>query len=79
MNVVSRFECACPLFRRRTYNVVSPSADAIRIGTCDQYIRLLLLILIGKSEEKSKTEMKTKSNSASDGSLTLPNSFLKWN
>ena len=37
------------------YSVVSPSAYAIRIRTCDQFSRLLLLVLIGKSDEKSTT------------------------
>ena len=41
--------------------------------------RLVLLVLISRLDEKPKAEMKTKSNSASDGLVTIANDFSEWN
>ena len=40
---------------------------------------LVLFVLISKSDEKSETEMKTKSKFAPDGTVTLENGFSDWN
>ena len=49
------------LYSKRRYNVISV-CYAIRIQTCDQSSGLVLFGLVSKSDEKSKTEMKTKSD-----------------
>ena len=38
---------------------------------------LVLIVLISKLDEKSKTEIKPKSNCAADGSVTLANGFSR--
>ena len=40
---------------------------------------LVLIVLISKSDQKIKTEMKTNTNCAPDESVTLANRFSEWN
>ena len=51
------FECVCPLFRKRRYNVVSPFAYAIGIRRYDQFSRLLVL---ARFDQEVRREIKNR-------------------
>ena len=70
---VSGFKCTFPLFRTRTYKVLSPSIYATRIRTYGQSSSTACFDQ--HSDEKPKVEMKIKSNCAPDGSVVLANGF----
>ena len=70
---VSGFECTFPLFRTCRYKVVSPSTYTTKIRTYGQSSSAACFDQ--HSDEKSKLEMKTKSNCALDGLVMLANRF----